>query len=226
MKMHNPILIIPALSGTLGLSRKLRQVLPDRSPTESIELAESTKELGLLRAPTLKSLSNWIQNEFPKKTLQPNQVLISSCAGSILATELAFSLKNQGLEPNKLVLIDPPVNLPFMRHKQLPRLFISMIHRYAYDSLRIYKSRNWLTRCEPSFRYRMLLKLRATTFLCTSSPCPTEIILSSARAHLMERGVFSYAFRNANYHIIDCKHSELFSGEKLTRIGAIINNVV
>lgn len=227
MKMHNSLLIIPGFGGTLGLSRKLRQVLSEDFIIHDIELADYSKNATLAGSPTVRKFASWIETNHKSLPRQPDQIIVGSCMGSMLAIEMAFIMKKRGFPPRQLILIDPPVRLPYMLYKNKIFLFYKSIRAYLGSLKKIYKAREWLKQRENPFIYRMRLSSRVKVFFRFKPPCPTSIILSSERSHLRENGQFSVTFKDANYYIIDDIHRELFHNTaNLSRIGEIINREV
>jgi len=200
--------IVPAASGTLGLSKIVRPLLPAGSECDSLDLveAEHEQQYSSFRIGGLGSIALHVIEQTPSLSAgRDDIILVSSCSGCIVTLEIANRMPHP---PRRVVLLDP-VAIPFLTSGSLLEF-----HRQNLSALlklySFYKSARKKAAKAPKFaKFALSMRVRRLWFYQRRSACKLTVLVSHRWRKRMSNSFFGRNL-NPDFHTTDLSHKDIF----------------
>jgi len=194
--------IVPAASGTLGLSQIVRPLLPAGSECYSLDLVQ---QYSSFRIGGLGSVARHVIEQTPSLAGgRDDIILVSSCAGSLVTLAIANRMPHP---PRRVVLLDP-VAIPFTTSDS----FLEFHRQNLAAVLRLYsfyrKARKNASKAPTFAKFALSMRVRRLWFYQRRSACKLTVLISRGRMRI--RNSFFGRNLNPEFHPTDLTHKDIF----------------
>jgi hypothetical protein len=200
--------IVPAASGTLGLSKIVRPLLPAGSECDSLDLVdgEYAQQYSSFRIGGLGSIALHAIEHTPSLTGgREDIILVSSCSGCFVTLEIANRMPHP---PRRVVLLDP-VAIPFTTSGS----FLAFHRQNLAAVLKLYRFyRQWRKNASraPRFaKFALLMRARRLWFYQRRSASKLTVLVSRRERKRMRNSFFGKNLK-PDFYPTDLTHKEIF----------------